>query len=169
MPIISREIFIEFSYQFLRSLPILTEIISYVNQHRATSHKEEVPDRAMVTKDEIIYNLLICHNYASTISESIFRSELPIAFVSNKQLKTITDISVRKILFTINIFYKRLLNPEFLLVVRMRSIQRCGRIMAGNAVLGDQSCDICIGIAIEQAVVAHTEADDHIEICLCLI
>lgn len=107
MPIISREIFIEFSYQFLRSLPILTEIISYVNQHRATSHKEEVPDRAMVTKDEIIYNLLICHNYASTISESIFRSELPIDTIQNhcrEQFAVLAEGILQIIFIAVNIY-----------------------------------------------------------------
>ena len=41
--VICRKVFIELPYQFFRGLTLSTEIMSYVNQHRATSNKEKNP------------------------------------------------------------------------------------------------------------------------------
>lgn len=55
-------------------------------------------------------------------------------------------------------------DSEFLLVIRAGRIQRSGRIVSGDAVLGDKGGDIGIGIAVEKAVVTDAKADDDIEV-----
>ena len=56
------------------------------------------------------------------------------------------------------------LNPQFLLIIRPRCIKGCCRIIARYPVLCNEGGDICVGVAVEEAVVADAQADDDIEI-----
>lgn len=46
---------------------ILTKVLSDIYQHWLTPHKKEILDCAVITNDEIIYNLLVCHDCSNYI------------------------------------------------------------------------------------------------------
>ena len=49
-------------------------------------------------------------------------------------------------------------------VVGVQGVQRCTWVVAGDTVFGYQGGYQCIGIFVEQAVVAYTQADGNVQI-----
>ena len=50
-----------------------------------------------------------------------------------------------------------------------RRVERGGGVVARHAVLGDEGGGVGLGVLVEQAVVPHAEADDHVQVRPCLV
>lgn len=58
---------------------------------------------------------------------------------------------------------------ELLPIVRLRRVEGSGGVVARHAVLGDEGGGVGLGVLVEQAVVTHAEADDHVQVRLRLV
>ena len=61
------------------------------------------------------------------------------------------------------------LQAKLLLVIGSGGIEGSYRIVAGDTIFSDEGGDVGVGVAIEEAIVTDTEANDYVEIGVCLV
>lgn len=54
-------------------------------------------------------------------------------------------------------------------VIRFSRIKCCHGVVAGHTVFGDKGGDIGFGIFVEQAIMSHAQADDYVQVGVCLV